>query len=215
MRNTLLLVVILGFLHACANIDRDQDDPEPSSFELGYGFYTQSFQRLEGYRQESGLTLIFPAIPGALFGNPTGDILHIADVGDGPTFDLVLPGNVSARAETLNSQELDVAPSDTKVLRLATFHIFPSYENHIGGGGFVNAESGNFLILVYFSNAVEIRGTTSMGGEVFDHEVSVSEPGWSWIEVAELSPNSYQVYQYDGSAEDVEFSVIVDNASSI
>ncbi|MAN51158.1 MULTISPECIES: hypothetical protein [unclassified Marinimicrobium] len=214
MKYRLVFTLVLAFLQSCATVD---SPAESFSFsrEMKYGFYSYSFKRLEAYKPESELALIFPSIPGAIFGNPTDDILYVAEVRNSHTFELVLPSDIDAKSATIRQSGLNVVPADTKLLRLGTFHAFSPYRDHIGGGGFISTIDNEPLILVYFSNPANIRGVLTLGKQKFDHQITISNAGWNWIKVVELSDNSYRLSEFDGDKGDIEFSVVVNTAASI
>lgn len=215
MKFQILSGVFLVLLQACAVVDRVRTEPLESFYEIKYGFYAGNFQRLKSYSAELGLKLIFPTIPGEIFGRPTNDVLHVAEVTNSATFNLRVPNEINDKAAAISESGLNVVPSDTRVLRLGTFHTFPSYNNGIGGGAFFNKVNGEFLLLVYFSNAAEVSGTTMDGNERYDHQISISAPGWYWIKITELSMNSFRLSEFDGNEDDIEFGVLVMNALSI
>ncbi len=214
MKFKIFLITLLGLLQSCATVESNGKS-STHSFEMHYGFYSYSRERLTGYDKKTGLKLIFPTIPGALFGNPTDDILHVSEPTEGYTFNLPLPSNVDDKAATFREPGLSISPSNTKVLRLATFHAYPPYEANVGGGGFINTATGNFLILVYFSNPVDITGTVLLGEDRFDHEITTSSAGWNWIEISELSKNRFRLSDYHGNRDSIEFSVLINDAFSI
>ncbi len=211
MKNPLLLLAIPLLLQACATVNHSSNQSSKSSYVLRYGFYSYSYHKIENYKYENGLNLIFPSIPGAIFGNPTSDILAVSPVSSDYTFRLNIPNNLEKKAKRLSDNRLEIVPSNTKVLRLGTFHLSLSHQDQIGGGGFINTESGDFLILMYFSNPAEVKGTVKVGNDWYDHQISISKPGWSWIKLSELSANTYQLSVFSGDLSTIEFCVLVEN----
>jgi hypothetical protein len=215
MKSKIAIIVISMLLQACTTMKYDRGNSLEISIEMTYGFYSYDSMRLENHNPEGGLMLIFPTVPGAIFGNATGDVLHVARITHDYTFNLSLPSHLDNIAKTPNIAGFNVVPANTKLLRLGTFHTLPSHRNEIGGGGFINTQTGESLILVYFSNPAKVRGTVISGSEQFTHNITISKPGWSWIKATKLSANNYLLTEFDGSVGDIDFMVFVEAGLSI
>lgn len=182
------------------------------NLSLAYAYYSQGLNRLEGH-DEYGLSLIFPSIPGEIFGNPSRDIIYSVSPKNGNEFPLILPADVENNASKLKEKSLTIKPSDTKIMRLGTFNYLPKYKNRMGGGGFKNIVNDNFIVLVYFSKAANITGKLLFGAESYTHNIAVDKAGWHWIEVSEDKPNSFELTTYKGKLSDIELSIFLRDAT--
>ncbi|TXR53885.1 hypothetical protein [Reinekea thalattae] len=124
-------------------------------------------------------------------------------------FTLELPANADDLALPLNNPDLKIEPSDTKLMRLATFHIYPERDNSIGGGGFINNTDKNNIILLYFSQAATLSGAVSSSSEVYLYDIKATSPGWHWINIEEQTEGVYLLQTYKDSIEDIEFTALV------
>ncbi|MEM6474109.1 MAG: hypothetical protein AAF802_31455, partial [Planctomycetota bacterium] len=87
--NAAMLCMIM-LVSACANNEHIVGSSDTVSYELQYGFYSSKDRRLDNH-QESNLVLFFPAIPGALFGDPGIDLVAEVVPSDPTSFVLDLP----------------------------------------------------------------------------------------------------------------------------
>lgn len=209
---SIIVVVIAIFLSSCASVEHR--DVGVVEYSLGVGQYTSSLARLDDIKTNEEVTLIFPTIPGAIFGAPSKDILFTAVTSLQSKFTLRLPQALPERAKAFSSAGLSITPIDTKVLRLGTFHYYSDYEV-IGGGGFANKKTGGFLSLVYFSKPSVVTGVVFEDQEKVEFKVTVKKSGWSWVKSIKISENNRIVTEYTGSLEDVEFAIIVPDETSI
>lgn len=205
------LVLVLA-LSSCATLDRS--GPDEVVYELAYAFYTldpRSFRMrpLDAPAPDSRLVLVFPTIPGVITGPPSGGPLRTVPVPADATFRLRLPARLEARAERLAADSLDIDPRDTRVARLGTFHEYPEYGVFRGGGGFINARTGEPLMLVYFSSAARLQGSVDRASGAHDYDVTVERAGWSWLVVRAGADGGSTVREYTGPLSAVEFAVLL------
>lgn len=187
---------------------------ETIEFELTYDYFSEDLERLDDH-SESDVSLVFPSIPGQIFGSASGDIVTFSETEASGAFHLELPANMDNQAEVMTLDGINVSPANTKILRLATFHVLPEHEMSFGGGAFHSKETNEFLILVYFSQAADITGELVMDGDLYKHNISVDEPGWHWIKIVDTGDNEYHLSPSSASEESIEFSVIVDVGLSV
>jgi hypothetical protein len=74
------------------------------------------------------------------------------------------------KAKELSHKVLTIEPAGTKVIRLGTFHVYPKTKKQIGGGMFINSESKEAYMLVYFSQPATLTGTlpSNEGNSLFN-----------------------------------------------
>lgn len=185
------------------------------SMKLKYGYYTYDQQKLGGYKTVEDLVLFFPAISGRIFGDPTDYLVSQVSVTHNNQFTLQLPRNLDSQTQMFTDTSLNVVPSSASILRVATYHLYPSYNDELGGGGFINSKTEEPLILMYFSEPVEITGSFLDQGETFSHNIKVESAGWHWIQVSEPFHNYYELSVFKGQTEDIEFMVLVTDVTSV
>lgn len=185
------------------------------SMQLKYGYYTYDQQRIGGYKTVEDLVLFFPAISGQIFGDPTDYLISQVSVTDNDQFVLQLPRNLDSQTQIFTDTSLNVVPSSASILRVATYHLYPSYNDELGGGGFINSKTEEPLILMYFSEPVQITGSFLDQGETFSHNIKVEHAGWHWIQVSETFHNHFELSLFKGPTEDIEFMVLVTDVTSV
>ncbi|WP_317932169.1 hypothetical protein [Halioxenophilus sp. WMMB6] len=184
------------------------------SFNLSYNKYSASNERLGETAFEDGLQLLFRVIPGAILGKPPEAILVTENPHDGQLH-LTLPANAERYAQPLQAESLVVTPADTKVVRLASYHSYPHYSEPAGSGGFVDRNSGNPLVLVYFSQPVTISGILELDQQTLVHELEIPSAGWHWLELVSDQPEQVVIKRYFGREADIEFRIIAENIISL
>jgi len=197
---------------ACAGLERRP--PATAGMELPYGFYgfdpsSDRMRPVEAAMAGEGLELVFRVVSGTIMGAPGGRPSWSVPVLPGGTFELPLPGAMDVPAERLASAPLEIEPADTRIARLATFHAYPEYGMFLGGGCFVDTRSGDYLLLVYFSNPARLSGSARGPAGTYEYEVTVERPGWAWLAVRERDVGSYRVRPYAGPADAIEFGVLL------
>ena len=208
----LILFPILVFISACSHqkmLASDLDKSiNPQHYELSYQRYSYNLQPISETFVDEELNLIFPAISGAILGNPNGLILQVAEGKQGQ-FTFAVPQGIDELAKEITQSGLTVDPADTRVLRMGTFHSYPYYHS-LGDASFVNGQNGNALIFVYFSQQSRVAGSFEIYNEIFDHQLDIKEAGWSWIEIAKQNDNHYLLKNFSGTFEDIYFAVLLD-----
>lgn len=202
------IVAILAFILAsgCATTTTAPD--KNLNLIIKYAYYSQGQDKIDGHI-ESDLNLIFPSIPGEIFGNPSSNIIYSTSPNKNYTFSLKLPKKAENYSSKLKEKSLTIEPADTKIMRLGTFNYLPKYKNGIGGAGFKNISNGNFVVLVYFSKAANIAGELLSGTERYVHNIVVDKSGWHWIEITESEPGNFELTTYNGDLSNIEFSIFL------
>ncbi len=205
----LIFIGIFTLLTACENFPalQPQYQPQAQSFAMRYKKYSPSGESLDDSFIDEGLQLLFPAIPGGIFGNPSSRVLDYIEVKE-HSFTLSLPANINEIAQPFASDKLTVSPKNLEIVRVETFHSVPN--GPIGKGAFKNTESGNLLILVYFSKSAKITGELTNNGDVYVHDISVKRPGWHWLEISR-EDSAFILKKYEGSDNAIELALFVQN----
>ena len=206
---SIMILIFPILLASCTTVKPANDDHDFVHYQFDYGFYTANFFDVKKVTGSMKPSFVFPSIPGAIFGTPSEDILYFSKLNELKKVDLSLPKDVGHKATLLTQSGIEISPNDTKILRLGTFHINPRTPEMVGGGGFVNTDSNNFMILVFVSKPSRISGTVAFGETEISHNLVFNRSGWSWIEFKNLGENKYQLENFNGNVQSIEFSVLV------
>lgn len=204
-----ICVVMILVLSGCENLPLLDTEykPQAQSFAMRYKKYSSSGESLDEAFIDEGLQLLFPAIPGGIFGTPSSTVLDYVEVHD-HTFTLNLPANINEIAQPYSMDQLDISPETLKIVRVETFHSVPN--GPIGKGAFKNSESGNLLILIYFSKPARITGELINGYDVYIHDIAIKQAGWNWIEITR-EHDAFVLKQFEGSNNAIELALFVQN----
>jgi len=192
---------VLFIVGCTTNIKNSNDEV---TFNLKHSYYKDYETKLSSHTEQN-ILLLFQPLPGKIFGTPTLEYLYQTKLKDSSEFLLILPSNIDLLAETFENDALTIKPKSTKILRLGTFHYLARYNDLVGGGSFIENDTGKDLLLVYFSNAIKITGTVYEGNESFKHDIIVKKPGWHWLEATETFEGNYKIKKYTGNVNNIEF----------
>lgn len=212
MKIRLSLVVSFVFfisLAACSHHTVRSYSFSTGEYQLNYQRFTYSLSPVDESYIDNGLSLVFPVITGSLFAMPSDLIFQISS-GENGRFTLQVPDDIDVFAQEFRDDGLDVQPSDTRFVRMGTFHSYPYYHS-LGDGGFVNGLNGNALVFVYLSNAVKITGDVKQLGETFSHNIHVDKPGWYWLEISKVSDRHYHISSFKKDFKHIYFAVLLDD----
>lgn len=136
------------------------------------------------------VTLVFPLIPGQIFGNPDSKPVFIKALEGKLEFSLALDASVAETDSAALSlrdvrvtRGLQVSPAATRFARLATFAFNSNTGAEVGGAGFIDAQSRDHLILIYADRACRITGTLHTGDEQHRHDIVLPGRGFHWVRV--------------------------------
>lgn len=210
-----LCLFLIVFISTSCSTNKFIPDEKDIDFLLNNNHYSHDYQKLTGVRVNQPVTLFFPVISGAIFGRPGNNLMQVVTTKPGDSFYLSLPGNAIGHADFLLQPELVIIPADTKLLRLGTFHMYPDYQDKIGSGAFIDRTNSDALALVYFSKPASISGIIYDNKDSYEHEITITNPGWNWIKISQLSKHKYRLSTYDGSIENIDFAILLDDIISI
>ena len=214
MKKILVVMFLMIFVGGCSSLkstEKTANSLAEIEYNINYGFYAKGMQILQT-NPETKISFIFPSIQGAIFGNPSDDLIYMTTIDRGFNFTLRLPQDMSDRAYILRDDRLVITPDDTKLMRLGTFHKNLSAEGDVGGGGFVDKKSGDYVVLVYFSKPSSVKGVVESRGVRYEHDIFVSKSGWNWIGISKKSETLFVLSQFRGSLDDIEFSIMTNNS---
>ena len=212
MFKVILFTTLILFLQACSttqtkNVTKD-------SFNLSTTHCTKKQKKIENYRNNEHLSLVFPSLPGIIFGKISNDIVKVVHTLPNKNFVLELPHNMGNRAKKLKHEELSITPSNTKIIRLGTFHHYESME-HLGGGMFIDAISDDSYTLVYFSQPASLIGTVKNSEGEIEFKIENAKAGWNWFKYTKLSSKKSQIVLHNDPNTSIKFCAIVNDAYQI
>lgn len=157
------------------------------------------------------LVAAFPVITGAVWGPPDTEPLVFAPAPFGATMTLPLKEleqKIRPIASPATPQSLEaglvVQPEDTRLARVGTFFADKEQERYVFGAGFVDENTGDFLVLVYFDRPCTLSGTVT-GQELPTHyQVQVPAAGLHWLRTRKIDGTRYEV-EYEAGRATVVF----------
>lgn len=217
MYKLILILLVLATLQACSSskptsnnykVDRHED---VFSLSTTHCTYDQTF--IKDYRLTDPITLIFPALPGVIYGNPIDDIVQYVRTLPNTSFLLKLPHEMGARAKTLSQKGLTIVPADTKIIRLGTFHLYEKEQKNLGGGMFIGDSKEEAYILLYVSKNSSITGDyTDSLGDKSTFNIIDAKKGWNWVSIVKDQQGVYKATLHDKPADNIKFCALVRRA---
>ena len=200
---TITLAVIFIFLAGCSTIPptADLSDDRPvRELSLTIEYVDTNNDPVAPEYHPDNVVLVFPHIPGEIFGSPSGDPILITpvSVGDRVVLDLAkakqaLAGELAPLKPGPNTEGLAITPADVQFTRVGTFpHHARTFEN-IGGGSFTDPVSRKSMILMYFDRPCTLTGAVAADGSVFHHAINIPQPGFHWIGFDKPRKNEYRL----------------------
>ena len=203
-----LLAVLSIVLTSCSSLKPTVQQANVIDYQFDYGFYIYDLMEATEVSSKMNPKFVFPTIPGAIFGNVSDDILYVSESNGIKKVNLSLPKNIDEKAVLLTQTGIAIHPSDSKILRLGTFHIDPISPGILGGGGFINSNTNNPVILIYVSRSSSITGSVTRGQKEITHNIYLEKPGWNWIESKKIGENKYQLTEFVGNVQSIKFMVL-------
>lgn len=183
------MAVLAGLVTArAAEAADEQKDAAlaPARFHIGQGYANRQNQQVKAeYTGDKEFS--FPGVPGGLFGDTDEQAQAKIEAKGMSDFELILAPDAKGAARPLAqgglNATLSISPTDTRVLRLGSFPFSAKDKHPLGGGGFIDADSRDGLLLVYFSQACELRGSVVFPKVALTNAIDVVIPfgGWHWL----------------------------------
>ena len=160
-------------------------------------------------------------MPGEIFGSPKSEVLFQVRPKNNQDFYLDLLGSVKKIDKVAipllpkwREKGLSVSPANTRLARIGTFPFNPVTGRLIGGGGFVEEDTKDYLILVYVSKPCKVTGTFTMGGESYDHNIDFPSSGYHLVSMRDVGVGKY-LLEHRPSSEGVKFSILISSKQGI
>ena len=211
----LMIVVLVGLLmSSCASNPGEPDTTQAQSFEMSIAYYNENGDPLGHMMKGERILLLFPSIKGQIFGIPRHPILTEVTVSDDQPFMVELPSINSSHSavmvDTRFTSGLSILPAQTQMLRLATMAFEKETREPFAAGSLINPETGDNLILMYFSKPCSITGIVKTSGLSYDHQIKIRTPGWHWIAGTQPRAGISRLRALKGQPDKVEFAITVD-----
>ena len=213
---TFSLTVIIIFLTGCSTIPQSPGPSEKSSLReisLAVQYVDSDNDPVQPEYHPENVVLVFPHIPGEIFGSPSGDPILITpvSVGDSVTLDLAkaeqaLAGELSALKPGPNTDGLVISPANAQFTRIGTFPYNARTFEDIGGGGFTDPASRKLMVLMYFDRPCTLTGEITAEGSVFRHAIDIPDRGFHWIQYDKPLKNEF-VLTRGAPVSDIVFSI--------
>lgn len=225
MRYIKLAVLVVSVIVSACEYQSIKDDRETAGpvrkIDSSVEYVGPDNSRLNESYYPDDVVLMFPTIPGGIFGSPSSDMAFMVKVEKDLGFTLRLDEkaeNIESRSSTLTQEwqkaGIVVEPAETRISRLGTFPYSYASRKMIGGGGFINTQSRNLYILVYVDRKSSIRGEIQLDEERCLHELDFPGKGFYWIEVIETEKNRMKLI--NGSDDgNIRFSVHIQDLELI
>ncbi len=167
----------------------------------------------------SELLLVFPYIPGRMYGQPSGDLFLMKHLSGKLDFQLDLRGKYKeiaafARPMQMQGQGLQIQPRETRMARMGTFAFDPRTMDMIGDGSFIDRQSREYLIMVYVDQPCQITGTVEMHGKVYDHNIRLTEKGFHWIKFRKQGKEGFLLREFS-PPDGVNFTVTLEGLLNV
>jgi len=204
---TALIIAILIISGCAAN--------QNSSLSLGAGLkevdlgvvFIDSEDNLLAYDDLPQSTyLMFPVIPGGIAGQVLTDSIYALQIPTTSQFELdlaslsdeILPFAVPMFS-TNYTKNLAVIPKETRMLRLGTFAYDTQTYEQIGPTGIVaiGPQGVTPVLIVYFDRAARISGSNNEGEVTIEYDVTVSGPGFVFLQAVELTETHVKITVHD------------------
>lgn len=192
-----------------------------TQLQMGIEYVGPDNQRLPAEQFTDAIMLRFPLVPAGIFGVPKSRSIFFVRADDDLHFNLDLQenlSNVESAARQLSRQwrnrGLTIKPANTRLARLGTFPYHADTHRSLGGGGFINPNNRDTLILLYVDRPCEIRGQFTIGEEQFAHDLTFETAGFHWIRVSSPGPDRFTLVPYPDNGPAL-FSIHVMNVTAL
>lgn len=220
----LVLLVICVFLSACTATPTTRAPSGAGALdELAFTieYVDRNNKIVPAKFQPQDVVLVFPYIPGDIFGSPDSKPVFIAPVSiearvavNLDRLDSVLAPLAATVTDAARASGLALAPADARFARMGTFPHEAETFAPVGGGGFLDPVTRDTMILVYFDRPCTITGDRVAGGDTFSHAIRVPAAGLHWIRVVDEGAGRYTL-RNDRAIPEVVFSITLYNLKAL
>ena len=205
-----LKTVLMAWLFISFNVSALQAEELNSLPQIGLSgdlVFDVSIQQLDGYNLNidgefmKHLIVTFPIISGGIFGMPDKNqekMLMFVDDNKQIIFNLDLERKrVSKKAERLinryKSLGLVADSKRTKIARFGSFGFQLKDSDAVIGTSFIDRDTHDSLMLVYFDRKSTLKGDIILGEEVYMHDVVIPKKGFYWLRSEQVKEGVYLI----------------------
>jgi hypothetical protein len=170
-------------------------------------------QPIDARFQPGQLVLLFPYVPGQIFGSPGSTLLFTKRLStqDSLHLDLTraLPGlrqGASTLQASADTEGLAIRPARTRLARIGTFPFDARAREPLGEGGFIDARTREHLILMYFDRPCVLSGTLHIGEKSYRHDITIPVAGFHLLRVQQQDARHYTLVRADATSA-ITFSI--------
>mgnify|MGYP006909085488 FL=1 len=217
-------ILVIGLVQvSCVTTRHDEpsDSRGMTSLDVSVEYLSEDRGVLSRKYFPQGVVLAFPYIPGEIFGTPRSRPLFQKNINHNDHFTLNLADALPRMEEearpllqTWQETGLAIEPANTRLVRIGTFPFDAKTREPIGGGGFIEENSKDNLILMYFDRACHIQGGFEINEEIFSHDIKVPGRGFHFIRVRPTARNQFHLEYFPGQPS-VTFSIHVFNLQRV
>ncbi len=214
--NKSLFILILLFFSGCATLPNNPITSNQASIKnltLSVDYIDTNNQHISSQSLPKTVNLVFPHIPGQIFGNPIHEALFIVKlkIGEKVKFDLnkaeqTLKKSITPLKKVTSTKGLSITPQATRFSRIATYSYDASTDKAIGAGGFLDISSREKLLLMYFDRPCTLIGKTKGGGDEADLNIKILSTGFHWLHTKKTGKNKYKISNHQAKSK-VIFSI--------
>ena len=134
----------------------------------------------------SAMRLWFPYVTGDLYGQPETGSFYEAAVRPDLTFEIDLNGAhdkvvKSAGRTVFSMRSLAIAPAEARIARMLPFVMQADGIEPLGETRWIDADTRQPLMLVYFDRKARIAGSEQSGERTLLYDIWTNEPGYLWV----------------------------------
>ncbi|MGB5538789.1 MAG: hypothetical protein WBO37_01720 [Gammaproteobacteria bacterium] len=140
--------------------------------------------------QPRHIVLVFPYVPGQIFGSPGSELLFTQLLTPRSELQLALenalPGlqDGATRLQTVaETAGLTIRPAQTRFARIGTFPFDAKTLEPLGEGGFTDGSTREHLILMYFDRPCVLSGTLYIDQDEYVHDITIPAAGFHFLRV--------------------------------
>ena len=140
--------------------------------------------------QPGHIVLVFPYVPGQIFGSPGSELLFTYLLTPQSELQLelenALPGLQDGAALLKTVEEtagLTMRPAQTRLARIGTFPFDAKTLEPLGEGGFIDSSTREHLILMYFDRPCVLSGTLYTDQDEYVHDIAIPAAGFHFLRV--------------------------------